>query len=65
MGMRKPDEEIFEFVLSANNLDRTKTLFIDDSPQHVEGTRRTGLDAELLKVELEEKLEERFAFLLK
>lgn len=64
MGMRKPDAEIFEFVLAQNGLDRTTTLFIDDSPQHVEGALKTGLDAELLKVEQGEKLEERFKNLL-
>lgn len=61
MGMRKPDAEIFEYVISENGLDRTKTLFIDDSPQHVEGALKTGLHAELLRVEQGEKLEERYA----
>lgn len=64
MGMRKPDAEIFEFVLAQNGLERTNTLFIDDSPQHIEGARKTGLDAELLKVEQGEKLEEQFAGLI-
>ena len=62
--MRKPDAEIFEFVLKENGLDRTKTLFIDDSPQHVEGALKTGLHAELLRVEMGEKLETVYANLL-
>ena len=64
MGMQKPDAEIFEFVLKENGLDRTKTLFIDDSPQHVEGALKTGLHAELLRVEMGEKLETVYANLL-
>lgn len=45
MGMRKPDREIFDFVLKENNLEPAETLFIDDSPQHVEGARLAGIQA--------------------
>lgn len=64
MGMRKPDAEIFEKVLSDNNLDRTKTLFIDDSKQHIEGAQLVGLLSELLGVEKGEKIEEKYGFLI-
>ncbi len=60
MGMRKPDAEIFEKVLTDNNLDRTKTLFIDDSNQHIDGALKIGLPAELLKVEMGESLEVKY-----
>jgi glucose-1-phosphatase len=49
VGMRKPDSNIFEFVCSENNLDPLKTLFIDDSPQHVEGAKNVGIDVILLE----------------
>lgn len=42
--MRKPNIEIFEFVIEDNNLDPSKTLFIDDSPQHIEAAKKTGLN---------------------
>lgn len=48
MGMRKPDTEIFEKVLSDNNLLASETIFIDDSPQHVEGALKAGINAHLL-----------------
>lgn len=48
IGMRKPDSAIFEFVCSENRLDPSKTLFIDDSPQHVEGAKKVGIEAILL-----------------
>lgn len=48
VGMRKPDLEIFELVLNENNLKADETLFVDDSPQHVEGALKAGLKAELL-----------------
>ncbi|WP_343635600.1 HAD family phosphatase [Fluviicola sp.] len=48
IGMRKPDKEIFEFICSENNLDPAKTLFIDDSPQHIEGAKAAGIEAILL-----------------
>jgi putative hydrolase of the HAD superfamily len=43
IGLRKPDREIFDFVLAENNLQPAETLFIDDSPQHVEGARKAGI----------------------
>ena len=48
IGMRKPDTEIFEFVLKENGLTANETLFVDDSAQHIEGALKAGLHAELL-----------------
>jgi len=64
LGIRKPDAEIFERVISENNLELSKTLFIDDSIQHIDGAEKVNLPAELLKVDSGEKLEARFKFLL-
>jgi putative hydrolase of the HAD superfamily len=41
--MRKPNEEIFHFVCLENGLDPSKTLFIDDSEQHIIGAKKAGL----------------------
>ena len=49
IGKRKPDKEIFDFVLNENQLIASETLFIDDSAQHLEGARLSGIRAELLK----------------
>ena len=49
LGMRKPDKEIFEFVLKENNLKPEETVFIDDSPQHVKGAGECGINAFLLQ----------------
>lgn len=45
IGMRKPNKEIFEYVLRENDLKASETLFIDDTIQHVEGARAAGLRA--------------------
>lgn len=45
VGMRKPDKEIFELVLSENDLKASETLFIDDSAQHIEGARQAEITA--------------------
>ncbi|MGB3075087.1 MAG: HAD family phosphatase [Chitinophagales bacterium] len=45
VGLRKPDADIFLKVLEENNLKPEETLFIDDSPQHVEGAKSAGLHA--------------------
>jgi len=43
LGMRKPDAEIFNLVLKENNLFAEETLFIDDTPQHVQGGAAANL----------------------
>lgn len=48
MGMRKPNTDIFEFVLDTHQLIPEETLFIDDSPQHLETARKLGLQTYLM-----------------
>lgn len=48
MKMRKPNREIFEFVMRENNLNPSETLFIDDSPQHLKTADMLGLNTHLL-----------------
>lgn len=48
LGMRKPDTKIFEHVCKLHEFEPRETLFIDDSPQHVEGAKKAGLHAYLL-----------------
>ena len=48
MGKRKPDTGIFRQVIEENNLDPAETLFIDDSPQHLEGAKQLGIQTYLL-----------------
>jgi FMN phosphatase YigB (HAD superfamily) len=43
MGMRKPDLEIFETVCTDNSLEVSRTLFVDDLAQNIEGAKRVGL----------------------
>ncbi len=48
MGMRKPNADIFEFVLQAHDLDKSETLFIDDSPQHIATAKQLGLHTHIM-----------------
>lgn len=41
--LRKPDREIFEYVLRQNGLDAKRTLFIDDTSRHVESAKILGI----------------------
>lgn len=50
-GLRKPDLGIFELVLKENNLNPTETLFIDDSPQHLEAAKLLGIHTALCTAE--------------
>lgn len=49
MGMRKPDAEIFNKVCNENQLDKSKTLFIDDTERHILGAQSVGLNTHFLK----------------
>ncbi len=49
-GMRKPNPAIFEMVMKEHNLSFDDTLFIDDSPQHIEGAKIAGLNTLLMDV---------------
>ena len=53
LGMRKPDPEIFEFVLQKNKLKPEETVFIDDSEQHVKGAGQVGINSYLLPKNME------------
>ena len=48
MYLRKPNVEIFESVINENRLNPAETLFIDDSPQHIEGAKLAGLNTLLM-----------------
>jgi putative hydrolase of the HAD superfamily len=43
IGQRKPHSSVFEWVVDQNGLQADETLFIDDSPQHLEGAKQAGL----------------------
>ncbi len=44
-GVAKPDPRVFELLLDRFGLERSRTLFIDDSRKNVEAARRVGLHA--------------------
>lgn len=57
VGLRKPNRDIFEFVLADENLVAAETLFIDDTPMNVETARNLGFKTHcLLPSESIEKL---------
>lgn len=49
IGNRKPNASCFEMVLSENKLSAAKTLFVDDSIQHVEGAYKIGIKTLLIE----------------
>ena len=44
LGMRKPDTEIFEFVLDDSRLNPFETVFIDDLVKNIETAARLGIN---------------------
>jgi putative hydrolase of the HAD superfamily len=43
IGRRKPHSETFTFVCEDAKIDPIRTLFIDDSEQHLVGAEKIGL----------------------
>lgn len=48
IGLRKPDEACYEWVLKELKIHPQKTIFIDDSLQNIEGAKAIGLQTKLL-----------------
>jgi len=42
IGFRKPNNDIYEFVLQENNLNASETLFIDDTTENTEAANKLG-----------------------
>ncbi len=45
IGMRKPEKEIYEFVLAEQNLKPEETFFVDDKMENVEAAKACGIQA--------------------
>lgn len=60
VGMRKPDEKIFQLVMEENNLMPEETLFLDDSAVNVETADKLGMHVILMMPgdEIENKIKE-------
>jgi HAD superfamily hydrolase (TIGR01509 family) len=43
VGLRKPNADIYEFVLADGNMNAAETLFIDDSINNIETANKLGL----------------------
>jgi len=43
VGLRKPDIEIFEYILTEQKLIGEEVFFIDDSPQHIASAKKLGI----------------------
>ena len=48
VGMRKPDEKIYQLLLQENNLVPEETLFLDDSAVNVETAEQLGINVILM-----------------
>jgi len=54
MKMRKPNANIFEFVLQENNLKPQETLFIDDTQENTDAANKLGIHTWHLNPETED-----------
>jgi putative hydrolase of the HAD superfamily len=54
LGIRKPKAEGFKYIVKTHQLKGEETLFIDDSPQHIEGALKANIKAEWLDLHKED-----------
>lgn len=57
MGMRKPDEGIFTFILDRHGLSPKRTLFVDDRKDNTDAAEKLGLQTWNLQVGKEDVVE--------
>lgn len=46
--MRKPNVETFQFILDEQKISADTTLFLDDTPMHLEGAAQIGIHTVLV-----------------
>lgn len=51
LGMRKPDAEIFDFVLKDSGLNPSETLFIEDTLKNIDAAEKVGIKTLLVSKE--------------
>lgn len=49
VGMRKPDQEIYEYVLNTHSLIPEETLFLDDNADNIQAAKTLGIEALLIE----------------
>lgn len=49
MGMRKPDKNIFEYIIKKHDLSPKRTLFVDDKKENTDAAESVGLNVWNLK----------------
>ncbi|TLP81264.1 HAD-IA family hydrolase [Maribacter sp. ACAM166] len=54
MKMRKPNSNIYQFVLNENNLKASETLFIDDTKENTDSASQLGIRCWNLQVGIED-----------
>lgn len=60
ISMRKPDKNIFEYVLSMNNLSPDETFFVDDNPENIASASDLGISTHLVNGEVLNIFQEHF-----
>jgi putative hydrolase of the HAD superfamily len=51
IGLRKPDREIFDFLLQEQKLNAEETLFIDDTEMHTRAAQSVGIQSRFLQLQ--------------
>jgi putative hydrolase of the HAD superfamily len=61
---RKPNADVFEYVIESNGLNKDETLFVDDSIQHIDGASKIGIDSYFLDLKSGDSFENLFSKLM-
>ncbi|MGK4567291.1 HAD-IA family hydrolase [Flavobacterium sp. 3HN19-14] len=50
LGLRKPDEEVFNYIINKHELSPKRTLFVDDRKDNTDAAAKLGLQVWNLQV---------------
>jgi len=53
MGTRKPESTAYQMVLDNLNIKAEQALFLDDNPENTKGAERVGIDAILVRSQMQ------------
>ena len=49
LGLRKPNKEVFEYLIETHQLNPENTVFFDDKLGNIQAAKQTGIQAVLIK----------------
>ena len=60
LGMRKPDSQIYKYVIEDAGIDPNETMFVDDTESNTNAAETCGIQSHFLNLKLGERVVDLF-----